>query len=182
VAKLPKSSCSVAWFILSAWAMSLPALVLAADPPMRAPIRNGQTASATARKPGDCELILEGKSIERLVLLDSRGLTKVIASPRTSVFLPPGRYVLQQVDFQGGFPLYPNEVLLLTPQTPTKLDVGKLLKPTVTATRKGRMLKLDYQLLDAAGQNCANKYYPYPPHFDVYLGNEKVASGNFEYG
>ena len=79
-------------------------------PPMPPPIRDAkpaivathkQPASATARKPGDCELILEGKSIERLVLLDPHGLTKVIPSPGASVFLPPGRYVLQQVDFRG---------------------------------------------------------------------------------
>ena len=101
-----------------------------------------------------------GEVGERLMLVDPHGQIKIITSPRASVFLPPGRYVLQQVDFEGGFPLYPNEVLLLTPQTPTKLNVGNSLKPSVTATRKGKLLQLDYQLLDAGGRNCANAIAP----------------------
>jgi hypothetical protein len=183
VAKLRKLSCLAAWLIPVAWTLVPLTAALADDRPMSATVATGkQPAPASARMPGGCELILEEKSIDKLVLLDPQGQTKEINTPRASVFLPPGRYVLQQVGFRGGFPLYLNEVLLLTPQTPTKLDVGKSLKPTVTAQRRGKVLKLDYKLLDASGRNCANVYQRNPPQFDVYLGDEKIGSGKFEYG
>jgi hypothetical protein len=183
VTKLRNTFRLAAWLIPLAWSLVPLTDVSADDRPVPAIVPAAkQPAPASARMPGECELIIEGKSVEKLVLLDPHGLTKEITAPRASVFLPPGRYVLQQIEFQGGFPLYPNEVLLLTPQTPTRLNIGKSLKPTVTAKRKGNVLKLDYRLLDAGGRNCANVYQCYPPRFDVYLGDEKIVSDKFEFG
>jgi hypothetical protein len=163
---------SCVWHMIVVWAMLLPAVVLAEAKP----------ASQPAGNPGDGELILESKYIERLVLLDPQGQRKDITAPGPKMFLPPGQYIVQEVYFQGGFSIKPYTVFTSASKEVFKLDIGASLKPSVTVKREGRLLKLDYRLLKADGQPSINSDRSHPPEFAVYQGDEKIGSGKFEYG
>ena len=74
-----------------------------------------------------------------------------IRNPGHSVFLPPGRYLFQVVDFPAGLSVRTDIDFVLTPEKPYRLDIGASVKPRVTVKREGRLLKLEYELLDAGG-------------------------------
>lgn len=61
---------------------------------------------------------------------------------------------------------------------------GATVTPHVQVTRQGRLLKLDYQLLDANGkpQPIQSPDYSHPPRFTILQGDKELASGSFEYG
>jgi hypothetical protein len=56
------------------------------------------------------------------------------------------------------------------------------LTNSVTATLRGRTLRLDYQLTDAEGHSYRITDTSKPPRFTVTLNNERVHSGDFEFG
>jgi hypothetical protein len=59
------------------------------------------------------------------------------------------------------------------------------LTPQLQATRAGRLLILDYQLLDADGNNCLRQGLdprPAPPRFSIRRDGREIDSGDFEYG
>jgi hypothetical protein len=61
-----------------------------------------------------------------------------------------------------------------------------VLTPHVQVTRAGRILRLDYQLLDDGGQNCTRQLLQQPhataPRFTIWQGGQEIGSGTFEYG
>ena len=177
---------SSVWRVLAAWVLFLPAMALADDLSTskdQAKAATDEKLSPTAvRKPGDCELILEGKYIESLSLLDPLGNTKVIKSPGSSMFLPPGRYVLEEVHLESGCSAWSHSDFTLTPDKPCRLNIGAPLKSSLAVKRDGRLLKLDYQLCDAGERNYSNSDRSNPPEFAVYQGDEKIGSGKFAYG
>ncbi len=69
-------------------------------------------------------------------------------------------------------------------QTPVVLSVGGPLTNSVTATRHGPDLRLDYRLVGAGGKiyQLANQNRSQPPEFAIYKGGRKIASGKFEFG
>ncbi len=59
------------------------------------------------------------------------------------------------------------------------------LTPRIQASRAGRLLILNYQLLDADGNNCLRQGLdprPAPPWFSIRQDGREIDSGNFEYG
>lgn len=54
--------------------------------------------------------------------------------------------------------------------------------PNVTATRQGRLLKLDCKLTGPGAGQYAGANRLNPPTFAIYRGEHKVGSGTFEYG
>jgi hypothetical protein len=160
------------WQIFALWAMLLPAVALAENKPASRPVGN----------PGDCELVLENKHVESLVLLDPQGLSKLVEVSGTSVYLPQGKYQLQAIQFQGGVSSHPNSAFTLSPEKPCHVNVETPVTPKIAVTREGGVLRLDYQLFDDLGNNCAGKFRKSPPEFAVYLGVKKIGSGRFEYG
>ncbi|MGO9115908.1 MAG: hypothetical protein ACLP9L_42420 [Thermoguttaceae bacterium] len=59
------------------------------------------------------------------------------------------------------------------------------LTPRLQATRAGRLLILNYQLLDADRNNCLRQGLdprPAPPWFSIRQDGREIDSGNFEYG
>lgn len=159
------------------WILILSTIVCAAEPAKEQP----------ARDPSDCELIIAGKHIEKLSLVNKAGLDKVIVRPGPSIFLPPGRYRIQEIQLQEGYTFndYSGSAenrFTLSPDAPYKLMAGAPLTPGVTVKRQGRMLTMDYQLLDAEGRKYINRANTNPPRFDIYQGDQKIASGSFEYG
>ena len=158
----------------------LPAVVWCAEP----------AAERPARDPSQCELVVEGKDVESIVLVPAQG-TPGLAVQNLSIqqgvrqFLPQGNYDILSITLRGGYQSYNNGSLTLTPNLPCKLAVGTPLKSSVKVERQGRFLKLDYQLRDAQGRNYTIYYTRDrgdPPRFVVYQGNRKIGSGNFQYG
>jgi hypothetical protein len=162
---------------LSVW-LSLPLAILTAEPVKGQP----------ARDPASCELVLEGKHIETLLLTDPHGQPKSLIRPGTREFLPPGQYVIVQIQLEGGYWSYPKFAepkLILAPGKPCRANFGAPLNPTVAVKRAGRLLKLDYQLLDGDGRSYRkgdNSDRAHPPQFTIYQGDRKTGSGTFEYG
>ena len=69
-------------------------------------------------------------------------------------------------------------------KAPVVLNVGGPLTNSVTASRHGQDLRLDYRLVGAGGQSyqLANQDRSKPPEFAIYKGEKKIASGAFEFG
>jgi hypothetical protein len=64
------------------------------------------------------------------------------------------------------------------------LTVGTSLTPQVRVKRAGRLLSLDYDLLDADGRKYGGRRAEGtgPPTFTVYKDGQIIGSGSFEYG
>jgi hypothetical protein len=171
-------------YILPLWALLLPTIVLAAEPAKKPP-----PPAALS-----CEVIL-GQHIKDLGLIDPQG-RPVPYSPRgSSMFVQPGQYVIETIDLQGGYSASPSsgyfgrspDRLTLIPGKPCRFDIRFPLTPSVTVTRVGRLLKLDYQLLDGDGRKYrrsdpTNDDRAHPPQFAIYQGDGQIGSGTFEYG
>ncbi len=54
--------------------------------------------------------------------------------------------------------------------------------PHVLVTRQGRVLKLDYELLDAQGNKSPTVDRGHKPHFKIRQDGREIAAGDFEYG
>jgi hypothetical protein len=73
--------------------------------------------------------------------------------------------------------------VLVTPDEPGQLQAGAPLESELTFTRSGKILMLDYKLLDAAGRDFSRSGAALgPPRFVVYKGDREIGSGTFEYG
>ena len=133
-----------------------------------------------APKPADCRLIVEGKHIEKLTLVDEQGHATIITRPGSSVSLPAGRYWIQEICVQwdeSGAPNTEKDVnwLTLDPSRPSYLNVGSSATPRVVVTQRGRTLSLNCQGVTRIVGSA-------PPQFAVYQGDRRIASGAFEYG
>ena len=141
-----------------------------------------------ASKPAVCQLRIEGRAIERLVLADESQETTELARPAESVPLPAGRYFVREVELTNGFRCYAwiggEEDWIQVPADPTPVvKVGAPLTPKVSVQRAGRLLKLDYELVDAAGRRYTPKDdAAAPPQFTILKNGQTIGSGSFEYG
>ncbi|MGA9453060.1 MAG: hypothetical protein WBW41_17155 [Verrucomicrobiia bacterium] len=137
------------------------------------------------------ELKITGKFIQRLVLPGGPYLV-VLDQPAASVRVPTGSY--NQPDLrleQNGAEAFCNSGqshtgrrVSVDDKTPAVLDVGGPLTNSVTASRHGQNLRLDYRLVGAGGEiyQLANQDRSQPPEFAIYKGDKKVASGKFQFG
>jgi hypothetical protein len=69
-------------------------------------------------------------------------------------------------------------------RTTAVLQTGGPLTNSVTASRQGQDLRLDYCLVGAGGETyqLAKQDRSKPPEFAVYKGGKKIAYGTFEFG
>jgi hypothetical protein len=145
-----------------------------------------QAESSHDRGQGVVEI--EGRAIETLTLTSATGVDVTLTKPRDGVDVPVGRYrVTQVVLAEGyhcdqGYTVNGSDWFTVTADSPTKLAVGAPLISTVTASRQGSVLKLDYTLVDAAGRKYSPGTTSAPPTFNVFKGDRQVGSGTFEYG
>ena len=161
----------------------------------RSALRRSQPRSAGPR-PATGKLILEGKHIEKLILSGPQG-RQVLTRPAATVSLPLGQYVIEQIELEGGYTTYPNlgpyadrltaNLFTLVAGKPYRSNIGAPLNPSVTVKRAGRLLTLDYQLLDGDGRKYRRSGplvtdESLKPKFAVYQGDRLVGSGSFEYG
>lgn len=137
------------------------------------------------------ELKITGQFIRRVVLPGGSYLV-VLDQPAGSVKVPVGSYNPPEVQLeQGGVEAFgnssqlsPQKLISVNGKTAAVVTLGGPLTNTVTATRQGRDLRLDYQLVGAGGgiYQLAQRDYSKPPAFAIYKGDRKIASGNFEFG
>lgn len=133
---------------------------------------------------GPCQLIVDGESVEKLILLHYPGGRYTADVTAASVSLAPGDYMVEEVTLKSGYTYnYRQDApqLTLTADEPYHFQVGGL-SPHVDVKRQGRLLKMDYRLADAAGRRCIHADYSSPPSFSVLQDGREIASGSFEYG
>lgn len=135
-------------------------------------------------------LAIQGRAIERLTLVDANDKVTAIERPQESILLPAGKYRVQQVELQGGFSCHEYFasddawIHVAAGRTPV-LKVGAPLTPQVSVKRTGRVLTVDYELVDAAGRTYApgnDNRRTKPPAFAVLKNGRTIGSGSFEYG
>jgi len=134
-----------------------------------------------------CELKLQGKYIERLVLQRKDGRTERFDQPAETIKLQVGEYRLLETHLKGGY-------ICRSSRTPTGdwvtiaedksavLKFGAPLKQTVKAQRQGSVLVLNYELIGIGGEIYTDSNRNKPPTFTVYKGDKEIASDKFEFG
>ena len=153
-----------------------------------APETQETAVDGPASKPAVGQLRIEGRAIERLVLADESQETTEFARPGESVPLPAGRYFVREVELTGGFRCYAwiggEEDWIQVPADPSPVvKVGAPLTPKVRVKRAGRLLTLDYELVDAAGRRYTPRdHTTAPPQFTIFKNGQTIGSGSFEYG
>ncbi len=137
-------------------------------------------------------LEMKGSHIRRLVLRgvkDSRSSLVLLDSPGNEVLIPARVYNRQRIFLDEGeifrvlFAYSRNEISVIQDKV-TPLKLGVPLTHTVEMSRRGTELMLDYQLVGMGGERYIN-YGRNPrnrPTFAIYLGENKIGSGSFEYG
>jgi hypothetical protein len=175
---------------LAKWSVLLPvlaALVYFTSPKLLGDPATGQAPTG----PGYGQLIVGSDSVKSLTVVDELGKYRVFDfdfdQPGKSVSLPEGKYRLEEVKLTGSFNICRftpegEHWLQITSGKPQQLRIDDLLKPTVSVTRQGRLLELDYALLDADGAAYATKDTSNPPRFTVFKDGQEIGSGSFEYG
>lgn len=155
------------------------------------------------------ELHIEGDAIETLTLARRIGQGDdydsanplVLQRPGSSVSIPAGDYLLQEIELTGGFGCYvpfrivdgrTNKVirepewLTISPDKPCTLKAGAPLKLAPGVYRLGRLIHLTHELLDSQGRRYHASAIPRPlPQFAIYQANRQIASSDsmsLEYG
>ncbi len=149
----------------------------------------GQAAAQSAAQGLKGTLRIQGGSLQALTLVDRQNQPTELKKPGPSVSLPAGEYRVQRVELQGGYSCYryrpaEEEWFVVRPGEATEVVVGAPLTPTIKIQRQGRVLVLDYRLLDASGGNYrrSSTNLDNSPTFTVYGGDREVGSGTFRYG
>lgn len=141
----------------------------------------------TPQQPPLTEVKLSAESLYYAVLRATNGYTVVLGEPQGTTKLPQGVYTGNAVWLKKGAATayrFAGEPLLINATAPTNVVLGGPLTNSVTLTRQGRRLNMNYRLVGADG----GAYWllqpgdPKPPEFAVYRGGKKVLSGMFAFG
>jgi hypothetical protein len=146
-----------------------------------------------AEQPALGELKITGDFIQRVVLPDGPYLV-VLDQPEPVVKVPVGRYSQPGVWLKkGGAEAYasretvsprPQKWITVDEKKPAALTAGGPLTNSVSLSRQGKYLQLNYQLLGAGGEvyQLAQVDRSHPPAFVVYKAGRQIASDKFRYG
>lgn len=167
---------------IAALAAALCALCLAANT-----VLGQETREEKGQEPAQGELKLDGKYIKRLTLEREHSDKVTFNQPAESIKVAVGKYRLREVQLENGYTcrewMVPDQNWVeVGEDKPAVLKVGAPLKQIVKATRQGRVLVLDYKLLGTGSEPYVRDNRSNPPTFTVYKGDERIASGTFEYG
>jgi len=141
----------------------------------------------TPQQPPLTELKLSGEFVYYAVLRDTNGYTAVLREPAGTVQVPQSVYTVSAVWLKKGpaeaFRLV-GEPLVVKATAATNLVLGGPLTNSVTLSRYGRKLNMNYQLVGADGGSyrLAQLDPTKPPEFTVYHSGKKVQSGSFAFG
>ena len=136
------------------------------------------------------ELKIAGAYVQRATL--ERGPYVVILDkPGATVQVPVGRYSVAKVSLKkGGAEAYLDGRtqsalghITVNEKRPAELTAGGPLTNSVTVSRRGTSLVLNYHLVGMGGSyQLGNLDRSHPPEFTIYQGDRKIASGKFEFG
>ena len=137
------------------------------------------------------ELQITGRFIQRLVLRGGSYLI-LLDQPAGTVKIPAGTYGPPQVRLeQGGIGVFGDasqslfgKQIVVAGQKPAVLNIGGPLTNSVSVSRHGADLRLDYRLVGVGGEayQMAVQNRSQPPEFAVYQAGKNIASGKFEFG
>ena len=137
------------------------------------------------------ELKIAGKYLQRMTLPGDAYFV-ILDRPAEMVKIPAGKYnqpgvLLEQNGARAS--LTPNSwqtrmSFSVNEKSPATLVVGGPLTNSVSVSRHGKNLRLDYSLVGVGGINyqLATQDSSHPPGFAIYKGDKKIASGNFDFG
>jgi hypothetical protein len=135
------------------------------------------------------EIRIEGEHVTRLVLMDSRGGQKVLSELGGKIALPAGDYRLYEAMLEGGqfcrgAQASAHAKITVSPDSVATLKVGAPLRHGVRIVRQGPVMVLHYELVGQGGERYSmnSTSDSRGPSFAVYKGDDKVASGDFEFG
>jgi len=144
----------------------------------------------TEQKPSLGELKITGDFIQR-VTLEGGPYLVVLDKPEAVVKVPVGSYGQAkaclkkgntEAHLDGGMQSAAGRITV-NDKKPAVLTAGGPLTNSLSISRRGKNLSLNYQLVGAGGAyQLANQDRSHPPEFTVYQGDKKVASGKFEFG
>jgi hypothetical protein len=137
-------------------------------------------------------LNITGQFIHRLVLTGGPYVV-VLDQPAGVVKIPTGSYNQPDIRLeQNGVEAFCRNSsqmqigrrITVDDKTTAVLHMGGPLTNSVTASRQGQDLNLNYCLVGAGGETyqLARQDRSKPPEFAVYKGGKKIASGTFEFG
>jgi hypothetical protein len=138
------------------------------------------------------EVKIAGKFIQRLVLTGGPYLV-CLDQPAGTVEIPIGSYspssiLLKQGDteayqYNSTQPVSASWISVKS-NAAVVLNVGGPLTNSVTATRDGQDLSLDYKLIGAGGvtYRLVNQNSSKPPTFAIYKNDREIASDSFQFG
>ena len=139
----------------------------------------------TEQQPKLGELKITGNYVQR-VTLEGGPYLVVLDKPEAMVKVPVGRYGPAKVCLKKG----DTEAYLdgrtqaaagritVSEKAPAVLTAGGPLTNSVSISRQGRKLALNYQLVGAGGAyQMVNQDRSHPPEFTVYQGDKKVGVG-----
>lgn len=140
--------------------------------------------SLAAQDSNLCELKLEGKFIQYIVLIDENNKGQTLNQSEESINLPEGTYRVGQIHLQGGYVNYnyKRREITLTKDKPATLKIGGPLKQTLDVQRQGTILKLDYKLVGIGDESYTQNDRTKPPQFAIYNGDKQIAAGQFQFG
>jgi hypothetical protein len=133
------------------------------------------------------ELRLSGMHVFRVILAQTNGYTVILDNPGPAEKAPAGTYQKSEVWLRKGtaeaFDIGDRRVSI-SPNAPTTLTVGGPLTNAVSVTRQGDLLVFNYRLVGADGHSyrLSTGDSQHPPEWSVYGGEQKLASGKFQYG
>jgi hypothetical protein len=144
----------------------------------------------TEQTPKLGELKVTGAFVGR-AMLEGGPYLVVIDQPQATVKVPVGRYsgakvCLNRGDVEAyldGRSTVATGRITVAEKAPAVLRAGGPLTNSVSVSRQGRNLSMNYQLVGVGGAyQLANQDRAHPPEFTVYQGDKKVAWGKFEFG
>ena len=131
-------------------------------------------------------LVVTGEHVARLVLRRPGGARVEIPNPAAGVDLAVGTYDVYEIELEGGLfsrPLLdtsPDPVIII-PGEQTTLNVGAPLRQIIALQQDGRVLYLEYFVLDALGNRYQPRFVGPEPRFDVFRGDKKIGGGTFQH-
>lgn len=136
------------------------------------------------------ELKISGAFVRR-VMLEGGHYRVVLDNPPATAKVPVGGYAAPKVCLQkGGLeacldPQMPrrSDRVIVGEKTPGVLVAGGPLTNSISISKRGKYLNLNYHLEGVGGvYRLLNQDRSHPPEFTVYRGDKKLASGRFQYG
>jgi len=144
------------------------------------PLRQA-AAQPEESQPRLAQLEIQGQFIKKLVLQNEKNECVSFENPGEKIELTPGKYRIINV-ITNGYNSHSDLWIEVESDKENVLKVGGPLYQYVTATRQGKIIRLNYSLRGQGGESYTSLMRNKPPQFAVFQGDKQIAAGAFEYG